>query len=85
MWYVWGMVILISIIVVLLVIGVVVVVRSGEREVALDEQDQKLPNASEQFQMLPTITADAVNEVTEESDSWTLDSVEDTSGEAESE
>ncbi|HEV8666406.1 MAG TPA: hypothetical protein VN665_00980 [Candidatus Paceibacterota bacterium] len=79
------MVILISIIVVLVVIGVVVVVRSGEREVDLDERDHQLPNASEQFQMLPTITAEVAEDASEELDSWTLDSVEETPTDSESE
>jgi len=72
------MIILIIIVIVLLVIGIWVVIRSGVREIILDEEDQKLGDEtpSEQFQMLPHLKSEPPKEGDE---SWTLDSTEDAS------
>jgi hypothetical protein len=77
--YVVGMVYFVAFILILLIIGVVVVVRSGEREVAMDRKDQELPTPSEEFQMLPHLKLNSEEEEEERKESWTLDSVEDSS------
>jgi hypothetical protein len=67
------MLILISIVLVLLVIGVVVVIRSGGREIRMDEKDRKVAEALEDKLNLPQPETQPI----EAEESWTLDSAED--------
>ena len=76
------MILLIGIVLLLFVIGVVVVLRSGQRQIELDRQDRELSVPSTEFQVLPRLKTDEEEVVSE---SWTLDSSEDISKDHEGE
>ena len=69
-----GMILLIGIVLLLFVIGVVVVLRSGQRQIELDMKDHELSTPSSEFQVLPRLKAEPDEQIKE---SWTLDSSED--------